>query len=155
VKDFRICQENAKPCVDELVIPYGSATHPSMAKQTSSCGNVCDTRLSNIASFSKAHQRNRTRFFAITQDWIHRDQQAGTKANPCYRFFLVIDDEVITHLFQLSVPADCKLSISAVYSIKVYDARVNSPREFSGGESESDTDEEYEDSAYEGFEGWF
>jgi hypothetical protein len=116
-----------------------------MAKQTSSCGNVCDTRLSNIASFSKAHQRNRT----------HRDQQAGTKANPCYRFFLVIDDEVITHLFQLSVPADCKLSISAVYSIKVYDARVNSPREFSGGESDSDTDEEYEDSAYEGFEGWF
>jgi hypothetical protein len=81
----------------------------------------------------------------LAQDWVHFDQKAKTKDSPRYRFFLVIDDEVIGNLLQLRIPANDKVSIPALYSIKVFDARVNSPPEFSGGESDSDSDDCEED----------
>jgi hypothetical protein len=68
------------------------------------------------------------------------DRKAKTGDSPRYRFFLVINDEVIDHLIQLPMPARIERNIPAVYSVKVYDARHNSPPEFSGGESESESD---------------
>lgn len=92
----------------------------------------------------------------LAQDWVHLDKKARTKDSPRYRFFLVFDDEVIDHLLQLPKPADHKVSIPAVYSIKVFDARSNSPAEFSGAEdSDSDADDEDMTDDYSGFEGWF
>lgn len=95
----------------------------------------------------------------LSQDWVHLDQQATTKDNPRYRFFLVIDEEVINQL--LNLPKNPMLqTFQEVFSIKVYDARYNSPPQFSGGESDSDDEEvynEYEDpdEAMYGYEGWF
>lgn len=69
---------------------------------------------------------------------------------------MVLDDEVIDHLLQLPKPADHKASISAVYSIKLFDARFNSPAQFSGAEdSDSDAEEEEMTDDYFGSEGWF
>lgn len=98
------------------------------------------------------------KILSLAQAWAHCDRKARTADDPRYRFFLVIDDEVIEHLLQLPTPAtyaNTKLSIPMVYSVKVYDARFNSPPQFSGGESDSDSeaDDEYEED--DGFEGWF
>lgn len=90
----------------------------------------------------------------LAQDWVHFDKKAKTKDSPRYRFFLVFDDEVIDHLLQLPKPADHKASIPAVYSVKVFDARFNSPAEFSGAE-DSDSDAEDVTDDFFGFEGWF
>jgi hypothetical protein len=102
----------------------------------------------------------------LAQNWVHLDRRAKAGDSPRYRFFLVIDDEVIDHLIQLPMPARIERNIPAVYSVKVYDARHNSPPEFSGGESESesesdsDADSEGVEEGHEGciedsFEGWF
>jgi len=90
----------------------------------------------------------------LAQEWVHLDQKARTRDHPRYRFVLVIDDEVIDHLLRLPMPATIEFTIPMLYAVKVYDVQVNSPPEFSGCESESDSDE-YEDPAWEGFEGWF
>lgn len=94
----------------------------------------------------------------LAQAWVHSDRKATTGDNPRYRFFLVIDDEVLDHLLQLptlATSANANPSIPMVYSVKVYDARFNSPPESSGGESDSDSeaDDKYEED--DGFEGWF
>jgi hypothetical protein len=100
----------------------------------------------------------------LAQNWVHLDRKATTGDSPRYRFFLVIDDEVIDHLIRLPMPASASslLNIPAVYSVKVYDAQHNSPVEFSGGESDSESDADsegveysYEDWIVETFEGWF
>jgi hypothetical protein len=100
----------------------------------------------------------------LAQNWVHLDRKATTGDSPRYRFFLVIDDEVIDHLTQLPMPAPARaqMSIPAVYSVKVYDAQYNLPSEFSGRESdsESDADSEGVEESFEGciedtFEGWF
>lgn len=91
----------------------------------------------------------------LAQDWVHLNQKAKTGDSPRYRFFLVIDDEVIDHLLRLPMPATIEFTVPMVYSVKVYDARVDSPPEFSGGESDSDSDAASEDPDWEGFEGWF
>lgn len=97
----------------------------------------------------------------LHQDWVHLDRQARTRDNPSYRFFLVIDDEVMAHLLQLNISErSSRLSLAAAYSVKVYDARHDSPPEFPGGESESDSEDECDDNELphdpmSSFEGWF
>lgn len=81
-----------------------------------------------------------SKILELAQHWIHFDRKATTRNSPRYRFFLVIDDEVIDHLLQLPMPASKKRIIPALYSVTVYDARHNSPPEFSGGESDSESD---------------
>jgi hypothetical protein len=98
---------------------------------------------------------NPDKILKLAQDWVHLDQKAKTGDSPRYRFFLVIDDEAIDHLLQLPMPARPRFNIPTVYSVKVYDARVGPPSQYSGGESNSDSDAESEDSDWEGFEGWF
>jgi hypothetical protein len=91
----------------------------------------------------------------LAQNWVHLDQNAKTGDSLRYRFFLVIDDEVIDHLLRLPMPAAIEFTIPMVFAVKVYDARVDSPPEFSGGESDADSDAASEDPDWEGFEGWF
>jgi hypothetical protein len=91
----------------------------------------------------------------LAQDWVHLDQKATTGDGPRYRFFLVIDDEVIDHLLLLPMPANPRFNIPTLYSVKVYDARTGPPSKYSGGESDSDSNASSEDSQWEGFEGWF
>lgn len=95
----------------------------------------------------------------LAQNWVHYEKKAVTGDSPRYRFFLVVDDEVIDHLLQLPTPATYQRNIPSVYSVKVYDARFNSPPEFSGGESDSESDTDSDcagtDEALESFEGWF
>lgn len=98
---------------------------------------------------------NPDRILKLVQDWVHVNRKASTRDSPRYRFFLVIDDEVIDHLLRLPVPARLEFNVPTVYSIKVYDARINSPPEFFGGESDSDSDADSEDPDWEDFEGWF
>lgn len=100
----------------------------------------------------------------LHQEWVHLGQEAVTADSPCYRFFLAVDDEVLEHLLKLSEQPDEWIPpahIPDVYSIKVYDARHNSPTEFSDWDhSDSEGDDEL--SEYEnpsevmfGFEGWW
>jgi hypothetical protein len=96
----------------------------------------------------------------LAQDWVHLDRKATTGDSPRYRFFLVIDDEVIDQLLQLPMPARVTLNVPALYSVKVFDARFNSPPEFSGGESDSDSEADSEadsegEEFHEDFEGYF
>jgi hypothetical protein len=91
----------------------------------------------------------------LAQDWVHVGQKATTRNSPRYRFVLVVDDEVIDHLLQLPIPARLEFNIPAVYSVKVYDLRVDSPPEFSDYVSDSDSDDYPEEPFWEGFEGWF
>lgn len=99
-----------------------------------------------------------SKILKLAQDWV-RSCEARTGDSPRYRFFLVFDDEVINHLLQLPIPVDDKASVPAVYSVKVYDARFNSPSEVSDGGCDSEDDDEdeddYEDEDEDGFEGWF
>lgn len=93
-----------------------------------------------------------SKILELAQHWVHFDRKATTGDSPRYRFFLVIDDEVIDHLLQLPMPASRKRSTPAIYSVKVYDARHNSPPEFSGGESESESDHDSDTDSSEGGE---
>lgn len=83
---------------------------------------------------------NPSKILELAQHWVHFDRKATTGDSPRYRFFLVIDNEVVDHLLQLPMPASRKRTIPGLYSVKVFDARHNSPPEFSGGESESESD---------------
>jgi hypothetical protein len=69
----------------------------------------------------------------LTQQWVHLNRKATTGDSPRYRFFLVVDDEVIDQLLQLPMPARVTLNIPGLYSVKVYDACFNSLPEYSGG----------------------
>jgi hypothetical protein len=96
------------------------------------------------------------------QDWVHLDRKATTGDSPRFRFFLVVDDEVIDQLLQLPTPTRRTLDLLVLYSVKVYDARFNSPSDHSGGESGSDSDSETNSEAdsegesfHEDFEGYF
>lgn len=105
-----------------------------------------------------------SKILELAQHWVHFDRKAKTGDSPRYRFHLVIDDEVIDHLLQLPMPAARSRTIASLYSVKVFDARHNSPPEFSGGESEpesdhdSDIDPEDEEDSFgieDTFEGFF
>jgi hypothetical protein len=97
----------------------------------------------------------------VAQNWVHLDRKATTSDGPRYRFFLVVDDEVIDHLLQLPMPAEPQRSVPWIYSVKVYDARHNSPSEFSDDDDEDDEDEDESDSdsdsipEYPDYQGYF
>jgi hypothetical protein len=98
----------------------------------------------------------------LAQNWAHLDQKATTSDSPRYRFFLVVDDEVIDHLLQLPTPAEIKKGIPFIYSVKVYDARHNSPPEFSYDDEEEESDSDSDSNAEypvggieDDFEGYF
>lgn len=103
----------------------------------------------------------------LHQEWVHLERKAIAADSPHYRFFLVIDDDVLNHLLNLSEkPGKWSCGVDAhlpdVYSIKVYDARHNPPTQFSDwDDSDSEADEDYINE-YEnptqvmyGFEGWW
>jgi hypothetical protein len=97
----------------------------------------------------------------LAKDWVHLDQKATTSDGPRYRFFLVVDDEVIEHLLRLPMPAEHQRSVPWIYSVKVYDARHGPLSEFSddGHEDDNDEDESDSDSAslfeYPDYQGYF
>ena len=81
----------------------------------------------------------------VAQNWVHLDRKATTSDSPRYRFFLVVDDEVIDHLLQLARRAEHQRSVPWIYSVKVYNARHNSLSEFSDEDDDDDDDEDDED----------
>ena len=99
----------------------------------------------------------------LHQDWVHSHPSAKVTDHSFYRYFLVVDDEVINHLLQLPMPAKYEKTIPASYAIKLFDAWFSSG--IYGGddmELESDEDEdmseEEEMTKAEDFidvEGWF
>jgi hypothetical protein len=73
-----------------------------------------------------------------------------------YRYFLVVDDEVFSHLLQLPMPAEPEESIPAAYSIKIYDAWSNMTPEFYGRVPDAEEDTGMcKDDELEAYEGWF
>jgi hypothetical protein len=85
------------------------------------------------------------------------DRKATTSDSPRYRFFLVVDDQVIDHLLQLPMPAEHQRSVPWIYSVKVYDARHNSPSEFSDEDEDEDESDSDSDSIpeYPDYQGHF
>jgi hypothetical protein len=97
----------------------------------------------------------------LAQNWVHLDRKGTTSDSPRYRFFLVVDDEVIDHLLQLPIPAEHQRIVPFYYSVKVYDARHNSPSEFSDDDDDDEEEEDESDSdsdsnpEYPDYEGYF
>ncbi|KAM0723275.1 hypothetical protein Q7P37_001476 [Cladosporium fusiforme] len=98
-------------------------------------------------------------------DWVHSHPGAKVPDHSFYRYFLVVDDEVVSHLLQLPIPAKYEKTIQAGYAIKLFDAWFNIDWDFysdnSEPESEEDEDmseEEEEMTRADDFiddEGWF
>jgi hypothetical protein len=81
----------------------------------------------------------------LHQDWVHSHPGAKVTDYSFYRYFLVVDDEVINHLLQLPMPAKYEKTIPASYAIKLFDAWFNIGSEIYGDddmELESDEDED-------------
>ncbi|GAB7333606.1 hypothetical protein MBLNU13_g05174t1 [Cladosporium sp. NU13] len=104
----------------------------------------------------------------IHQDWVHSHPGARVPHHSFHRYFLVVDDEVMNHLLQLSTPAKYETTIPVGYAIKLFDAWFNMDWDFYGDSSEpepeededmSDEEEEREEiiraDDFIGYEGWF
>lgn len=102
----------------------------------------------------------------LHQDWVHSHPSAKVPDHSFYRYFLVVDDEVINHLLQLPMPARYEVTIPAGYAVKLFDAWFNLDWDSYGDddselESEEDEDmseEEGEITRADDFiddEGWF
>lgn len=70
-----------------------------------------------------------------------------------FRYFIVIDDELIEHLLQLPMPANRDVSIPAAYSVKVFDSTFGLPDKYFDGESDSDDDNDMLEEDNGGYEG--
>ena len=78
----------------------------------------------------------------LHQGWVYSHPGAKVPDHSLYRYFLVVDDEVINHLLQLPVPAEYEITIPAGYAIKLFDAWFNIDWDLYGDSSEPDSDED-------------
>lgn len=83
----------------------------------------------------------------LHRDWVHSHRGAKVPEHSFYRYFHVVDDEVINHQLQLPMPAKHEKTIPAGYAIKSFDAWFNTDWDFYGdySEPESEPSEEDED----------
>lgn len=93
----------------------------------------------------------------LAQDWVHSRPGAKVYHSPQYRYFIVVDEEVIEHLLRLPMPPAYERSVPAIYSVKLYDAEFGLDDAYFGDEESSDEDEDdgmcsEEDDDYRG---WF
>lgn len=73
-----------------------------------------------------------------------------------HRYFLVVDDEVINHMLQLTKPGEYDLTTAEACSIKLYDAWSNIGFEVYGYVPDPEEDEGMvTDEDMEAYEGWF
>lgn len=112
---------------------------------------VQDCDLLNGASETPA------RMHKVHQDWVHSHPGARVDDHSFYRYFLVIDDEVIDHLLHLPMPAnEEENSIASAYSVKLYDTWSQLGEEFYGYVPDPLEDEGMcKDEEMEAYEGWF
>lgn len=82
------------------------------------------------------------RMLKLHQDWVHSHPDAKVPDHSFYRYFLVVDDEVINHLLQLPMPAKYERTIPAAYAIKLFDAWFNIDWDFYGENSEPESEED-------------
>jgi len=75
----------------------------------------------------------------IHRDWVHSHPGAKVPDHSFYRYFLVVNDEVIDHLLQLPMPAEFESTIPACYAIKLFDAWFNLGWNFYGDNSEPES----------------